>query len=100
DCVEALFTVRNNMPKVFDIYNLGAYEYCTVNDSIGWITALMGLKPTLEYAGGIRGWVGDNPFIFLETKKIRSLGWNNKLSIKQAVEQTVRWLLDNHLNLK
>jgi UDP-glucose 4-epimerase len=88
------------MPKVFDIYNLGAYEYCTVNDSIGWITALMGLKPTLEYAGGIRGWVGDNPFIFLETKKIRSLGWNNKLSIKQAVEQTVRWLLDNHLNLK
>ncbi|MDR2387303.1 MAG: NAD-dependent epimerase/dehydratase family protein [Deltaproteobacteria bacterium] len=98
DCIEALMVVRNHMPKVFDIYNLGADEYCTVNDSIGWITALMGLKPTLEYAGGKRGWVGDNPFIFLETKKIRSLGWKNKLSIQQAVEQTARWLLDNQSN--
>jgi UDP-glucose 4-epimerase len=100
DCVEAMVTVRKNMPNVFEVYNLGTDEYCTVTESIGWITGVMGLNPVLEYSGGSRGWVGDNPFIFLDTKKIRSLGWNNLLSIKQAVEKTTKWLLESPLNLK
>jgi UDP-glucose 4-epimerase len=100
DCIDAMLTVRNHMPAVFDVYNLGADEYCSVVDSIGWITKLMDLSPALEFAGGPRGWVGDNPFIFLDTTKIRSLGWNNQLSIKEAVEKTARWLLDNPAELK
>jgi UDP-glucose 4-epimerase len=55
----------------------------------------MNVNPRLEFSGGIRGWVGDNPFIFLDTKKIRSLGWDNKLTIQQAVEKTTNWLLNN-----
>ena len=27
-------------------------------------------KPKLFFKGGKRGWVGDNPFIYLDTKKI------------------------------
>ena len=42
-----------------------------VNDSIGWICERLGLTPALEYTGGDRGWIGDNPFIFLDTAKIR-----------------------------
>ena len=38
-----------------------------MNDSIGWITEHLGVTPTLEYTGGDRGWIGDNPFIFLDT---------------------------------
>jgi UDP-glucose 4-epimerase len=95
DCVEAMLLARKNMPEGFDVYNLGADGYCTVRDSIGWITGLMGLCPRLEFSGGQRGWVGDNPFIFLATGKIRALGWDNALSIRQGVERTVGWLLDN-----
>jgi UDP-glucose 4-epimerase len=36
--------------------------------------------------------VGDSPFIFLDTAKIRSLGWSPKLSIREAVERTVDFL--------
>ena len=39
----------------------------------------LGLKPKLEYSGGNKGWVGDNPFIFLDTKKIRATGWKTTL---------------------
>jgi UDP-glucose 4-epimerase len=95
DCIEAMLMVRNMKNIGFNVYNLGSDEYCTVLDSIGWITKLMDLKPELEFSGGQKGWVGDNPFIFLDTNKIRSLGWTNKLTIRQAVEKTVSWLLDN-----
>ncbi|MDR1111549.1 MAG: NAD-dependent epimerase/dehydratase family protein [Deltaproteobacteria bacterium] len=95
DCVEAMLLARKNMSEGFDVYNLGTDGYCTVMDSIGWITGLMGLCPRLEFSGGQRGWVGDNPFIFLATGKIRALGWDNALSIRQGVERTVGWLLDS-----
>ena len=95
DCIEAMLRVQNRMPEVFDIYNLGADGYCTVRDSIGWICERMTLHPSLDFTGGDRGWIGDNPFIYLETKKIRSLGWTNALTIREGVERTVDWLLDN-----
>src|SRR2546421_807962 len=72
-----------------EVYNLGAPEYCRVIDSIGWICARLGLAPKLEFTGGDRGWVGDNPFIFLETKKIQQTGWRATVMIREAVERTV-----------
>jgi UDP-glucose 4-epimerase len=101
DCIDAMLMVRKNMPDGFEVYNLGSNEYCTVMDSIGWITKSLGVNPVLEFSGGQRGWVGDNPFIFLDTQKIRSLGWKNTLTIRQAIERTVNWLLENiHISQK
>jgi UDP-glucose 4-epimerase len=77
------------------VFNLGTDEFCTVRDSIGWICSHLGLSPELEFTGGKRGWVGDNPFIFLDTNKIRETGWRNELSIRDAVLRTVHWLHDN-----
>lgn len=95
DCLDAMWHVREHMPTVFDVYNLGVDGYCTVKDSIGWICGRLGVAPVLEFAGGERGWIGDNPFIYLDTHKVRSLGWSNKASIQQGVEKTVDWLLAN-----
>jgi UDP-glucose 4-epimerase len=77
------------------VFNLGTDEYCCVTDSIRWICGRLGVEPKLEFTGGERGWVGDNPFIFLDTGKIRSTGWRASLSIRQAVERTVDWLAQN-----
>jgi UDP-glucose 4-epimerase len=95
DCLDAiLLTVEMATEKV-NIFNLGVDGYCQVNDSIGWICREMGVNPKLEYSGGERGWVGDNPFIFLNTKRIQSLGWKPKVSIEEGVVRTVRWLREN-----
>jgi UDP-glucose 4-epimerase len=66
-----------------------------VNDSIRWICAKLGVKPALEYSGGKRGWVGDNPFIFLDTKKVRATGWKTTLTIEQGIIRTLEWLEKN-----
>jgi UDP-glucose 4-epimerase len=95
DCVEAILTVLDKAKDPVNVYNLGTDEYCQVNDSVGWISGKLGVGPKREYTGGERGWVGDSPFIFLDTKKVRSLGWKPKLTIRQGVEKTVEYLAAN-----
>ncbi len=100
DCVEAVLhvtrahTARDAKHRT-QVYNLGTPEYVEVNQSIGFICAALGLKPKLEYTGGVRGWVGDSPFIFLETKKIQATGWKPRLTIEQGIIKTLRWLEAN-----
>src|SRR5687767_9219039 len=95
DCVDAMLAVITKAKDGVNVYNLGTDEYCEVNDSIGWISAKLGVTPERRYTGGDRGWIGDSPFIFLDTKKVRSLGWKPKLTIRQGVEKTVDYLRAN-----
>jgi UDP-glucose 4-epimerase len=94
DCVRAVMSRLDHEPR-YELFNLGVDDYCTVRDSIGWITARLGIEPELRFAGGDRGWVGDNPFIFLDTSRIRATGWEPKYTIREAVERTVDFLTDN-----
>ena len=100
DCIEAMLhvitlgtakTAKHNV----EFYNLGTEEFVQVNDSVRFISAALNVKPQLEYTGGNKGWVGDNPFIFLETKKVRATGWKAKLTIEQGIARTLKWLQEN-----
>lgn len=100
DCVDAILHVTRqatarNAKHHTQIYNLGTPEYVEVNNSVGYICAALELKPRIEHTGGDRGWVGDNPFIFLDTKKIQATGWKPKLTIEQGIIRTLRWLQAN-----
>jgi UDP-glucose 4-epimerase len=100
DCLQAMLHVialgtAQRARHHVETYNLGTDEFCEVNDSVRWICAALGLKPRLEYAGGKRGWIGDNPFIFLDTQKIRATGWKPTLTIEQSVIRTLHWLQQN-----
>ena len=96
DCVDAILHILSlpSQNKV-NIYNLGTDEYVQVNDSVKFIINHLGLNPEIRYSGGNRGWIGDNPFIFLDTKKIRNTGWQPKLTIEQGVIFTLSWLQQN-----
>ena len=100
DCIDAMLHVTRQATAKdakhhTQIYNLGTPEYVQVNQSISYLCAALGLKPRLEYTGGNRGWIGDNPFIFLDTKKIQATGWKPKLTIEQGIIRTLRWLQEN-----
>jgi len=100
DCVDAILHVtRQHTAREAkhhtQIYNLGTPEYVQVNQSIGYICAALGVTPKIEHTGGNKGWIGDNPFIFLDTKKIQSTGWKAKLTIEQGIIRTLRWLEAN-----
>ena len=96
DCVDAMLHVLSLKSETkVNIYNLGTNEYVQVNDSVRFILEHLNLKPEIRYSGGNKGWIGDNPFIFLDTTKIRNTGWNAKLTIKQGVISTLTWLQKN-----
>jgi UDP-glucose 4-epimerase len=92
DCVDAMLLAVAHAREPVSILNLGTDEYCELSASIAWICTALGAAPAVEYAGGERGWIGDNPFLYLDTRKIRALGWQPRLSIREAVERTVRYL--------
>jgi UDP-glucose 4-epimerase len=92
DCVTGIIARLEERPE-FEVLNLGVDDYCTVRESVAWICERMGVSPELEFTGGERGWIGDNPFIFLDTSKMRHLGWVPEYSIRDAIERTVDDLL-------
>jgi len=95
DCIDAMLMAIERAEAKVNIFNLGTDEYCQVSDSARWISERLNLSPSFTYSGGDRGWVGDNPFIFLDTRRIRVLGWRPRLSIQKAVRLTVDWLKAN-----
>lgn len=95
DCIDAIFVACEKASEKVNIFNLGVDGYCQVNDSIGWICGELKIQPNLNYSGGDRGWIGDNPFIFLDTKKIQALGWKPRISIQDGVIRTVQYLRSN-----
>jgi UDP-glucose 4-epimerase len=100
DCLDAMLHVVNLRTAATakhrtQIYNLGTPEFVEVNQSISYICSALGLTPQIEHTGGDRGWIGDNPFIFLDTQKIQSTGWRPKLTIERGIIKTLRWLESN-----
>jgi UDP-glucose 4-epimerase len=99
DCARAVVSMLDASHR-YEVFNLGVDAYCTVDESAGWIAERLGLEPEIVHTGGDRGWVGDNPFIYLDTAKIRATGWSPRYGIREAVEHTVdylrahRWILD------
>jgi UDP-glucose 4-epimerase len=95
DCVDAiLFAMEKSSDRV-NVFNLGVDDYIEVDDSIRWISETLGVQPQIHYTGGDRGWIGDNPFIFLDTSRIRALGWTPKLTIREGIIRTVEFFRTN-----
>jgi len=95
DCVDAILLALSEAHNGVNVFNLGTDEYLEVNESVDLITSRLGLNPTRTYAGGNQGWIGDSPFIFLDTAKIRALGWKPKVSIRDGVIRTLDYLRAN-----
>lgn len=92
DCIDAILFALDHANERINIFNLGTNDYCEVDHSIRWICEYLNLSPKCVYSGGDRGWIGDNPFIYLDTKKINDLGWSPKLSIREGIVKTIAYL--------
>jgi UDP-glucose 4-epimerase len=95
DCLNAMLHAIEKSQDKINIFNLGTDEYCEVNDSVEWICEYLKLSPERIYTGGDRGWVGDNPFIFLDCHRIKNLGWVAKKSIQESIIHTLQYLQQN-----
>jgi UDP-glucose 4-epimerase len=94
DCVDGILLGYEKSSRRVNIFNLGLQEQTTVDQLAGYVIEEMGLKRVKRrYTGGQRGWVGDNPVVYLSTKRIKSLGWKPKTSPEEAIRLTAKWTL-------
>ena len=93
DCIDAIFIAIKNSKENITIVNMGTEEYISVNKIADIVCKELGLKNVkYAYSGGERGWIGDSPFILLDVKKMKALGWKPTLTIEQSVHKTINWL--------
>jgi UDP-glucose 4-epimerase len=94
DCIDAMLTAaeRHREQPGAHIYNLGTDETVLIREEARTVAEHLELEPRLEYAGGRGGWLGDSPLIYLDTTRIRGLGWEPQLTIREGVLRTLRWL--------
>lgn len=97
DCVAAILLTVSRVPETenISVLNIGHEDFLTVDDSIAIICKELGVSPELAYTGGIRGWVGDNPKILLDTTRLRAFGWAPTRTLAECVVETIRFLQAN-----
>jgi UDP-glucose 4-epimerase len=100
DCISAMLRVIGSKTALeskhrVEVYNLGYPEYIELKSSVKWICEHLGVEPKLEFTGGRQGWIGDNPFVFLDVSKIRRTGWEPSHTIRESIVATVEWLAAN-----
>lgn len=96
DGLQGIFLAMDRMPGRKNVINLGHEEFMTVTDLARIVCDEMGIGGVrFRYTGGVRGWLGDSPFVHLDTAKIRGVGFRPAITIEQGVRRTVRYLLAN-----
>jgi UDP-glucose 4-epimerase len=96
DVLDAFMLIEHEQTAGYDIFNVGTADYLTVTQIAGIISDKMKLKNVVfDYTGGARGWKADVPVYRLNTDKIRSQGWQNRLNSRQAVEAAVAAMLED-----
>lgn len=90
DVLSAMQLIENKQKEIFSTFNVSPPDYITVNQIADLICKIMELKDVKYFhTGGDRGWKGDVPVIRLDTKRIRSFGWKNEYSCKEAIEKSI-----------
>ncbi|MFB0543625.1 MAG: NAD-dependent epimerase/dehydratase family protein [Candidatus Bathyarchaeia archaeon] len=101
DAIEATMKAQEIFRKgavSYDVYNIGSEDQVSVVEIADIITEEMGLE-NVEYVfkpatRDGRGWPGDVKIMLLGIKKIKT-GWQSKYNSRQAVEITVKKILED-----
>lgn len=96
DGVDGIFTALRQSKVQKNVFNLGHDSWMNVKELAGIVVTEMGLDPVrFTFGGGKRGWLGDSPFVHLDTSRLKALGWAAQTSIETGIRRTARYLLDN-----
>ena len=100
DGVNGVILLNELNQKKSSVFNLGHNEIIDVINLANIICKRMNLNDVKYiYSGGKRGWTGDSPLVHLDISKAKEYGWFPKISIENAICDTVDFLLSDSKNL-
>jgi UDP-glucose 4-epimerase len=96
DGIQGIFLAMEHLKDMKNVVNLGHVEFMNVTDLARIVCEEMGLKDVLyRFTGGVRGWLGDSPFVLLDVSKIQKTGFVPRVGIEDGIRRTTRYLLNN-----
>ena len=96
DLAEALIYLMNNYDGA-SIVNIGTGEDLPIRELADTIKNIIGYNGEIVWDGSKPD---GTPRKLLDVSLIHGLGWQHKISLKEGIENTYRWFLDNQENIK
>lgn len=97
ECVDAMLFAIEHTKEFVNIFNIGCGDNITIADVAKILVAEMGLNSTkFIFTGGIRGWPGDVPLMFLSNRKLKEMGWRSKYDSEDSVRKGIRDLIQEN----
>jgi UDP-glucose 4-epimerase len=97
DVVEAVLLAARHDSAPVATYNVATGDYITVAEIARMVVEVLGVDPDrteFEFSGTDRGWKGDVPVMRLNTERVRSLGWKNAMSTREAMRASLDSMLE------
>jgi len=91
ECVDGVLFGFEHSNDRANLFNLGCESFTNITSVARILVEEMGLNGVrFKYTGGERGWPGDVPRVRCNIDKIKSLGWQPKLTSDLAVRRTAK----------
>ncbi|GIR19983.1 hypothetical protein CM15mP35_02440 [bacterium] len=91
DLADAIkFIINNNVRD--ELINIGSGEEITIKDLANLICEVIGYNGSLLFDSSMPD---GNPRKLLDSSKINSLGWKAKTKLKNGLEKTYKWYVEN-----
>jgi UDP-glucose 4-epimerase len=89
ELIDCMFFVIDNSNEKINAFNVGPNDGVKVSKIAKLFLKHFGTGQKIKYTGGKTGWKGDVPFYSHNSKKLNILGWEPKLSSKDAVNKAM-----------
>ena len=90
ELIDCMFFVIDNANERINAFNVGPKDGAKVSEIAEIFLNQFGTGQKIKYTGGKTGWKGDVPFYSHNSEKLNNLGWEPKLSSKEAVDRPVQ----------
>jgi UDP-glucose 4-epimerase len=90
DVLDAILFLHDKGWQGFDVFNVATQDYVTVREIADLVVRQLGLSQVAySFTGGDRGWKGDVPVVRFDTSKLRSRGWSNRRTSREALQASI-----------
>lgn len=90
ELIDSIFFVMNKSNNLINVFNVGPKDEIQVSEIARIFLENFGQHQKIKYTGGKIGWKGDISNYSHNSQKINQLGWEAKLTSKEAIIKTVQ----------
>lgn len=88
---------QKNTDPMLSHVNVGTGEDCTIRELSHAIAKVVGLKSEIIFDASKPD---GTPRKLLDVSRLRRLGWQHEIGLKQGLENTYRWFIDNQMKFR